>query len=69
MKTYDLVVIGGGSAGLSAALSAYDNGIKNILLLIMLGISAYAFSEGEQIVAIYFALMYICLRDNKDDRH
>ena len=33
MKTYDLVVIGGGSAGLGAALSAYDNGIKNILLL------------------------------------
>ena len=33
MRTYDLVVIGGGSAGLGAALSAYDNGIKNILLL------------------------------------
>ena len=33
MRTYDLVVIGGGSADLSAALSAYDNGIKNILLL------------------------------------
>lgn len=33
MKTYDLVVIGGGSAGLGAALSAYDNGIRNILLL------------------------------------
>ena len=33
MKTYDLVVIGGGSAGLGAALSAYDNGIKDILLL------------------------------------
>ena len=33
MKTYDLVVIGGGSAGLGAALSAYDEGVKNILLL------------------------------------
>ena len=33
MRTYDLVVIGGGSAGLGAALSAYDNGIKDILLL------------------------------------
>ena len=33
MKTYDLVVIGGGSAGLGAALSAYENGVKNILLL------------------------------------
>lgn len=33
MRTYDLVVIGGGSAGLGAALSAYENGIKNILLL------------------------------------
>lgn len=33
MRTYDLVVIGGGSAGLGAALSAYENGIKDILLL------------------------------------
>lgn len=30
---YDVVVIGGGSAGLAAAISAYDNGITNILLL------------------------------------
>lgn len=33
MKTYDLVVIGGGSGGLSAAISAYDEGVKNILVL------------------------------------
>ena len=33
MRTYDLVVIGGGSAGLGAALTAYENGIKNILLI------------------------------------
>lgn len=33
MKTYDLVVVGGGSAGLASALSAYENGIRNILLL------------------------------------
>lgn len=29
----DLVIIGGGSAGMSAAVSAYDNGIKDILIL------------------------------------
>ena len=33
MKYYDLVVIGGGSGGLSGAISAYDNGVKNILVL------------------------------------
>ena len=29
----DLVIIGGGSAGLAAAISAYDNGVKDILLI------------------------------------
>ncbi len=33
MKEYDLVVVGGGSAGLAAAISAYENGVRNILLL------------------------------------
>ena len=33
MKHYDLVVIGGGSAGLAAAVSAYDNGVQDILIL------------------------------------
>ena len=30
---YDLVIIGGGASGLSAALSAYQNGIKDILII------------------------------------
>lgn len=33
MKEYDLVVVGGGSAGLAAAISAYEEGVRNILLL------------------------------------
>lgn len=33
MINYDLVVIGGGSAGLAAAISAYDQGIKKIIIL------------------------------------
>ena len=37
MKTYDLVVIGGGSAGLAAAISAYDNGVTDIFILEQIG--------------------------------
>ena len=33
MKNYDLVIVGGGSAGLAAAVSAYDAGISSILVL------------------------------------
>ena len=33
VRTYDLVVVGGGAAGLAAALKAYENGISDILIL------------------------------------
>ena len=32
MRSVDLVIIGGGSAGMSAAVAAYDAGLRNILL-------------------------------------
>ena len=32
MKNYDLVVVGGGPAGLAAAAKAYDLGVKNIIV-------------------------------------
>lgn len=33
MTNYDLVIIGGGSAGMAAAISAYDEGLKDIIIL------------------------------------
>lgn len=33
MENYDIVIIGGGPAGMAAAVSAYDAGIKNILII------------------------------------
>ena len=33
MNNYDVVIIGGGSAGLAAAKKCYDLGIKSILVL------------------------------------
>ncbi len=33
MKQYDLIIIGGGSAGMAAALGAYEKGIRDILIL------------------------------------
>ena len=32
-NSYDIIIIGGGPAGLAAAISAYDNGVKDILIL------------------------------------
>ena len=33
MERHQLVIIGGGSAGIAAALGAYENGLKDILVI------------------------------------
>ena len=33
MRTVDLVIVGGGPAGMSAAVAAYDNGVRDLLIL------------------------------------
>ena len=33
MKSYDIVIVGGGPAGLAAAVSAKENGIDSVLIL------------------------------------
>lgn len=33
MRDYDLIIIGGGAAGMSAAISSYDSGVKRILII------------------------------------
>lgn len=33
MKTIDLLIVGGGSAGMAAAVSAYDHGVRDMLIL------------------------------------
>ena len=32
MRNCDIAIIGGGPAGLAAAIAAYDKGVKNILI-------------------------------------
>ena len=32
-NNYDIIIIGGGPAGLAAAVSAYDNGVKDVLII------------------------------------
>ena len=33
MMNYDIVIVGGGPAGMAAAVAAYDNGTTNILII------------------------------------
>ena len=33
MLNHDIVIVGGGPAGMAAAVAAYDNGVKDVVIL------------------------------------
>ena len=60
MKLYDLIIIGGGLSGISAALAAKKNGVNNILILeredylggILVQCIHYGFNDGNSLMKV-----------------
>ena len=55
---YQLIVVGGGPAGLAAAYEAYNNGIKNILITSSLfNIKSFNLASGIEIFIFTILLL------------